>query len=274
LKESLGFIAILLFLIALIPAGYSLASSQMASTGAAANLKIMAYNIHHAVGMDGVLNTERIARTIEVEGADIIGLQEVDNHWSKRSNFENQAKWLAERLDMHYTYMANLDLDPLISGNHRRQYGAAILSKYPIIQVHNHPLRKIGDAEQRGLMETVINVQGHKLNVYNTHLSLTSSERQIQVNEIMKIAGEANGAKVIMGDLNTTPESNEILPLTTHYKDTLADQHDAYTYSVEGPPKRIDYIFTSKEIKTTQAKVISTLASDHFPLTAKLTLHS
>ena len=41
---------------------------------------------------------ERIAKVIEDSGAEIIGLQEVDNHWAERSNFEDQAKWLADRL--------------------------------------------------------------------------------------------------------------------------------------------------------------------------------
>lgn len=273
MRKIIGFIAMLLFLIAIPPAGDSSASEPSLAKKKAINVQILSYNIHHGVGIDGILSMERIASTIEVENAEIIGLQEVDNHWSERSHFEDQAKWLAKRLDMHYTYAANLDLDPLKAGENRRQYGTAILSKYPIIQTQNHQLTKIGNTEQRGLLETKINVKGHHLTVYNTHLALTNEERQIQVNEIISISREAKGPKVIMGDLNATSESNEIQTLSSNFLDAFANQNDAYTYySADGTAKRIDYIFKSKEIKTSKAKVISTLASDHLPLTVKLTL--
>ena len=85
---------------------------------------------------------------------------------------------------MHYTYAPNLDRDPLNPGEHRRQYGTAVLSKYPIIYSKNHPLTKIGNTEQRGLLETTINIKGHHVKVYNTHLALTPAERIIQVREI------------------------------------------------------------------------------------------
>ena len=155
----------------------------------------MSYNIHHAADEKNVLDLERIAKVIEDSGAEIIGLQEVDNHWSTRSNLEDQAKWLADRLDMHYTYAANLDLEPLNPGEPRRQYGTAVLSKYPIIHEENYSLTKIGNTEQRGLLETVINVKGHHLKFYNTHLALTSAEREIQVKEINEIASKTEGPK-------------------------------------------------------------------------------
>jgi endonuclease/exonuclease/phosphatase (EEP) superfamily protein YafD len=48
-------------------------------------LRVLTYNIHHGVGEDGVLDLERIARVIADSGADVIGLQEVDRHWSART---------------------------------------------------------------------------------------------------------------------------------------------------------------------------------------------
>ncbi|WP_299092807.1 endonuclease/exonuclease/phosphatase family protein [uncultured Metabacillus sp.] len=158
--------------------------------GTTVNVKVMSFNIHHAEGIDGVLDLERIAKIIEDADAEIIGLQEVDNHWSERSNFQDQAKWLAERLGMYYTYAANLDRDPLNEGDPRRQYGTAILSKYPIISSENHLLTKIGNTEQRGLLDAMINVKGNHLHFFNTHLALTSAEREIQVNEIHAIASK------------------------------------------------------------------------------------
>jgi len=240
--------------------------------GKPVNLKVMSFNMHHAVGEDDVLDIERIAKIIEESNTDIVGLQEVDNHWSSRSDFQDQAKLLAERLGMFYTYAANLDNEPLNDGDERRQYGTAILSKYRILSSENHSLTKIGNTEQRGLLEATINVKGNHLHVYNTHLALTPAEREFQINEVVKIANQSAGPKVIVGDLNATPESNEMKSLYDHYLDVFADQPTAFTYSAENPTKRIDYIFTSNNIETVSAEVIQSLASDHLPITAEIVL--
>jgi endonuclease/exonuclease/phosphatase family metal-dependent hydrolase len=241
--------------------------------GQAENLKVMSYNIHHAEGEDGILDIERIARIIEDSDADIIGLQEVDNHWSIRSNFQDQARLLAERLGMFYIYAANLDREPLNAGEPRRQYGTAILSKYPIIESENHLLSKIGNTEQRGLLEATINVNGNHLHFYNTHLALTSAEREMQISEIIEIANRSKGPKVILGDLNAISESVEMKPINSEYIDVFAnDTTNANTYPANNPSKRIDYIFTSDDIETIHSQVINTLASDHLPLTAEIVL--
>ncbi|WP_406740684.1 endonuclease/exonuclease/phosphatase family protein [Streptomyces atratus] len=94
--------------------------------------------MHHGAGTDDVLDLKRIAGVVKDTGADVIGLQEVDRqevdrHWSSRSDFADQAQWLADRLHMHVVYGANLDLDPEQAGDPRRQYGTAILSRFPVL---------------------------------------------------------------------------------------------------------------------------------------------
>lgn len=269
-KLVLSLLSMVFFIVSL--ATNAAANGTELGRGQAVDVKVMSYNIHHAEGVDGVLDLERIAGIIEDAEADIIGLQEVDNHWSDRSDFQDQAKMLAERLGMFYVYAANLDRDPLNEGEHRRQYGTAILSKYPILNSKNYPLTKIGNTEQRGLLEATINVKGNHVHFYNTHLALTSAERTVQIQEIIDIAGESKGPKVILGDLNATPESSEMQPMFTNYLDVFAETPEAYTYPATKPSKRIDYIFTSDDIKTVETDVINTLASDHLPLTATIEL--
>lgn len=48
----------------------------------------------------------RIAEVIAKSDADIIGLNEVDRHFSKRSDYEDQINWLAKQLNMDsaFTY--------------------------------------------------------------------------------------------------------------------------------------------------------------------------
>jgi endonuclease/exonuclease/phosphatase family metal-dependent hydrolase len=142
-------------------------------------LSVATYNIHHGAGVDDRLDLERIAREIERGGADVIGLQEVDRRWSARSEFVDQASWLAERLGMHVAYAANLDLDPLEPGQPRRQYGTAVLSRFPILSGHNTLLPRPRGGEQRGLLETVLNVRGVRVRFANTHLQHNSAEERL-----------------------------------------------------------------------------------------------
>lgn len=251
----------------------------MFERGIETDIKVMAYNIHHGEGTDAILDLKRIAEIIKTSDADIIGLQEVDNHFSERSNFEDQTKWLANYLGMHYAYAANLDYEPLQEGEHRRQYGTAVISKYPILSAENHLLTNIpypvNPTEQRGLLETVINVRGNYVHFYNTHLDNKRAEqRDLQIREILDIAKQKEGTSIFVGDFNATPESSEILKMTADYKDVFAElgQNDDFTIPVDKPDRRIDYIFTSEDVKIRTGEVINTNASDHLPITAELVL--
>ncbi|MCM3628160.1 endonuclease/exonuclease/phosphatase family protein [Paenibacillus glycanilyticus] len=279
LKKSVIVSSVLLM--SMIPM-FSLSSESYASDfkkGKETTIKVMEYNIHHAEGMDDILNLNRIGDVIKSSDADIIGLQEVDNHFSTRSNFEDQARWLANYLGMHYQFAANLDNDPLNAGEPRRQYGTVILSKYPILSSENHLLDNTHyPAEQRGLAKTVINVKGNHINFYNTHLdNKTPEERDIQVNEILSIVNQDNGTSILVGDFNATPDSPEIIKMSAQYHDTFAELglNDAYTsyYYSDKPNRRIDYIYTSDDVKIKAGKVIDTIAADHLPITAELVIN-
>jgi endonuclease/exonuclease/phosphatase family metal-dependent hydrolase len=82
----------------------------------ATTLKTLTFNIHHGAGVDGKLDLERVARTIEASGASVVGLQEVDRYFDARSNWVDQPAWLAARLKMDYVFAANLDWEPLEPG--------------------------------------------------------------------------------------------------------------------------------------------------------------
>ncbi|HEU4668204.1 MAG TPA: endonuclease/exonuclease/phosphatase family protein [Arthrobacter sp.] len=257
----------------------AIAAEDEVKTTGQSQLRVMSYNIHHGASGDDVLNLDRIAEEIESSGAQIVGLQEVDRHWSARSNYQDQAAWLAERLDMHYAYAANLDLDPEPGRTDRRQYGTAVLSKFPILSSQNHLLTNIQYAEkpteQRGLLETVINVQGNHVAFYNTHLDHRRSEqRQLQVKEIMGITSESARPSLLVGDLNAVPASTEMQQLMTRFTDVFAalGQDQDYTMPVENPDRRIDYILGRGDIQPRSAEVINSAASDHLPIVADISV--
>ncbi|MBP1969392.1 endonuclease/exonuclease/phosphatase family metal-dependent hydrolase [Virgibacillus natechei] len=94
-------------------------------------MKVMTYNIRHGKGKDKQLDLYRIAEVIKRSDAAIIGINEIDRYYS-RSLHIDQPNWLARELDMDYAFAPSLSLPPK-HYSELRQYGNAILSRYPII---------------------------------------------------------------------------------------------------------------------------------------------
>jgi endonuclease/exonuclease/phosphatase family metal-dependent hydrolase len=238
-------------------------------------IRVMSYNIRHGQGVDDRLNLNRVAAEIGHSGADIVGLQEVDRHWSERSDFADQAADLARDLNMHVVYGANLDLDPLNPGEPRRQYGNAILSDAPIREWHNTLLPRTGKLEQRGLLEALVTVRRVPVRVFTTHLQHNSQQERIaQIAAIRKVIGTSQESVVLTGDLNARPDTPEIDAITEDLVDawTEAGVGHGYTFSTENPHARLDYVLHSNDVTTCIAAVLSTDGSDHLPVAADLAL--
>lgn len=238
-------------------------------------LTVASFNIHHGADGEDVLDLERTAGVIEETGAEVIGLQEVDNHWGDRSDFQDQTAWLAERLDMHYCYSANLDSEPAVGQDERRQYGTAILSEYTLENCANTPLPNHPGGEQRGLAQADLNVRGVDVRFYNTHLTHNDAPaRSAQFAVANEVIAEHGGTSILVGDLNDTPESAAYRVFTERLSDVWATvgEGPGYTIPPENPDRRIDYILTSQDITPASAEVVDTDVSDHLPVVAEVTL--
>lgn len=247
-------------------------------------VRVMTYNIHAGKGSDGQYDLSRIAGVIRDSGADIVGLQEVDVHWGSRSHYQSIIKRLADVLDMYYFFAPIYNLDPPQPGKPRRQYGVAVLSQYPIIHAANHNITRLSTQDENpspkpapGFAEAVIDVNGAKVSFYVTHLDYRGDPtvREMQVRDMMNIFSQNDRSqKILVGDMNAGPSAPELAPLFTNFQDAWSVTHDSpgYTYSAKNPVKRIDDIFVSPGIKVQSAHVIRTLASDHLPVTADVTL--
>ncbi|MES9511662.1 endonuclease/exonuclease/phosphatase family protein [Streptomyces sp. NPDC000609] len=251
----------------------SASASRASSPGR--NVTVMTFNIHHGADPDDVLHLERVAETVRQSGADVVGLQEVDRHFASRSDFVDQASWLAKRLGLHLAYGANLDLDPEKPGDPRRRYGTAILSRFPIMNSRNTLLPRSETGEQRGLLEAELLVRGEKLRFLNTHLEDTSQDdRLTQVAAVNAIVNGSRLPTVLVGDLNTAPGSEEIAAMTKRLTDTwpVAGKSNGFTYDSVNPHERIDYVFASQGVQARRAKVLDVTVSDHRPLRVELSI--
>lgn len=271
--QRLGRRTLLGFGAAAIAGGAVSVSATHAAGAEGESIRVATFNIHYGSGGDNVLDLEHTARVIESMNVDVIGLQEVDRHWSERSQFIDEPRWFARRLGMRAAYGANLDEPPLEPGQPRRQYGTAVLSRHPILSHRNTHLPKFEGHEQRGLLETVISVGGKKLRFANTHLQHNDNlEREAQAAAIVELLGDNPELTILVGDINAVPDTPEVQTLTNVLVDAWAKVGDGpgYTIPVEGPTRRIDYIFSTDDLTPVHAEVITTDASDHLPVLADL----
>ena len=237
-------------------------------------LTVMSFNIHHAAGTDEVLSLDRIADVIKANGADVIGLQEVDRHYSERSDWADQPAELAKLLGYHVAFGANIDEEPPAEGKPRIQYGTAILSRYPITAWQNTHLAQSPDEELRGLLQATIDVRGKEFHFYDTHLAASSqADRQQQAEQIIEMIDHRKPG-ILVGDMNAEPTAPEIKTLAASLDDTwpTAGHGDSATFPSEVPTKRIDMIFGTDRVHTVRSSVVDTdpVASDHRPVKAKI----
>ena len=180
-------------------------------------MHFVTYNIHYAVGWDGVEDIGRIADA--VRGADAIVLQEVERHWGP-GNPPDQPAALAEMLPEYYwVYGPTFDVDASTRDtdgrvqNLRRQHGIMILSKTPILSCRTLALPKwIYDGKfnmQMGALEAVIGGALGPLRLYGLHLGyLVSEERQVQIQALLAIvcAAPAGGGAWTGHDVCRRPQ--------------------------------------------------------------------
>ncbi len=241
-------------------------------------LRVLTYNIHAGIGSDGRLDLARTAAAIRATRADVVALQEVDVHWDARSDFRDQAGDLARVLRMRVFFAPIYDLEPHTPGAPRRRYGVAVLSRFPVLHTENHEITRLSTQDPKpapapapGFAEAVVLVRGVPVHVYSTHLDYRAdpSVRAMQVADTLAVLSRARGPRVLLGDFNAPHEAPELAPLWTVLTDAAPD---GMTYPADVPVKRIDFVAVSSGVLVRSAAVPATLASDHRPVLAELTV--
>lgn len=239
-------------------------------------LKVMTFNMHHGRGMDGKLNLERIAEMIEDNGPELVGLNEVDRCFSRRSDYVDQAGWLAERLGMNHVFGATLNLR-WKKGALERQYGNALLSRYPIVSADNIPMDfYVTIIEGRAFLETEILVHDLPVKVCVTHLSLSPFLHRKQTEFIQSRIASSRQPMIVMGDMNMRPGTRKWRQMTGQITDVCfsAGKSPCCTFPSFRPIVQLDYVFASSTIGIDAVEAVRTtpFASDHLPLLATLSL--
>jgi endonuclease/exonuclease/phosphatase family metal-dependent hydrolase len=235
----------------------------------------MTYNIAAGHG-----DLAQIERTIRDSGAELVALQEVDVHWSERSDFADQATLLGQHLGMHVRFAPIYQLPAQVAGKPAREYGVALLSRYPIVHFTNHHITRLSTQEAAptptpmpGFLEARVQVHGITLRVFNTHLDYRADPavRTTQVNEMLAIIGGVHEPTLLFGDLNARPDAEELRPLINRFRDLWRESAEpGYTYPATAPDRRIDYILVSDHFEVRAARVLPPQASDHRGVAAEV----
>ncbi len=232
---------------------------------------------------------------------DVVGLQEVRQ---VPSTVPNQAETLAHALGMqHYFEPAT----PWGGGDE----GLAILSRHPIVARRVHELPHALPTERRLALGVTVTTPDGPVDVWTTHLNYRLTDGGKREDQIVALdehiaAAESELPKILCGDFNATPDSDEIRFLRglhtaagrrTFWQDAWERRHgraDGFTWARANPytarlrwlerDRRLDYIFVSPmkrdgrgvvhdcRIVLDRAAADGALPSDHFGLYAEVQL--
>lgn len=241
-------------------------------------LRIMTYNVHNCLGLDGKLSPERIARVISRHQPDAVALQELDVN-RLRTGRVDQAHLIAKKLQMTFHFHTSFRLAD-------EQYGNAILSRFPMRLVKAGGLPRLAGApggEPRGALWVELDVHGAGVHLINTHLSLWPAERLLQAEALLGPdwvgSPEALGPFILCGDFNSLPGSAVYRRLSQQFRDSqlaLKQHLPKGTWFGRHPFNRIDHVFLGPGVEVLDLVIPDTeldrMASDHLPLMAELRL--
>ncbi len=247
--------------------------TRITSAGKTSNIpvKVISYNIHIAsppsVKPDfSVTDLKAVAAVINREKPDLIALQEVDAYTIRSGKDSHQAKDLAEMTGMHYHFAKAID-------HSEGDYGAAVLSRHPIIESESHKLSVTegSGGEIRPLAIVTVDLAGEKVVFMSVHLDHRSDvDRRFQVEQLLDVTRLHDQDPVILcGDFNMRPE-NEIFNLIRQQFSMIGEKQP-FTHSSTNPTRTLDYILLNKKASelfeiVNYTTVDEKYASDHLPV--------
>jgi len=258
-----------------VPSRSRLRSGPPATEGSAGTVRLMTYNVHSCVGLDGKLSPERIARVIARHDPDVVALQELDVGRA-RTGWVDQARAIAEQLEMLLHFHPTLSVE-------EEHFGDAVLSRLPMRVVRTGPLPRLPHRpplEPRGALWAEVGTGAGKLQVINTHLSLHPLERRLQVRALLGAewlgAIEPVAGAVLCGDFNALGWFPVCRRIAGRLRDVQVGRRERPrgTWSGRLALGRIDHVFVDHSLEVAGVDVprdaLAAVASDHLPLIVDL----
>jgi len=225
-------------------------------------LKIVSWNIW----FDG--NLEKVSEFLEKSRADFIGLQEVMRK-DKEIQLSNR---LLEESGYGYFYAPAFQIQ---KKGQAVEVGNLILSAFPVLK---NNIYNISRSDKRIAIETDVKINDNILHIVCTHLLHThqkpSLKQEEQADNLIKIIAKTD--TVLMGDFNALPESRAVRKISSVLNNTDNKSRPTWSTTPQGCKGclpgglnfKLDYIFTSHDLKAGSFQVENSNASDHLPISA------
>lgn len=249
-----------------------LTGDLFAENGALFLPRVLTYNVHRCVGVDGLLSPQRISRVIASCQPDIVALQELDVRRSRTGGID-QAQWIGRQLGM------DVHFHPAM-GTTNELYGDAILTALPSRLIKADVLPKLPSRrrlEPRGALWVSIALDHVEVQLLNTHLGLNCRERLVHVETLLGPEWLGNNPYhepvIVLGDFNALPGSRVYTRLASRLRDAQRLSPSDWpraTFPSRLPLLRIDHVFVSRFVEVLAVRTLlqsaARIASDHLPL--------
>jgi len=166
-------------------------------------IKVISYNIRWRSGDDLQTLIKLLQEDAEIGCASILALQEVDRH-KKRTGHNNTVKTIADALGMYYAWAA----PPTAKPTDEEETGVAILSFYPLLDVHRIVLPNPGPGQRRRVaLGATIDIPNRRWRVYSAHaetrikIGKKLEQYKAVLDDLAKFP--AGMPAIVMGDFNT-----------------------------------------------------------------------
>jgi endonuclease/exonuclease/phosphatase family metal-dependent hydrolase len=188
---------------------------------------------------------------------------------------------LAEELGYHAYY-----------GPPTREQGfsGALLARHALNDVAWHRLPTTSD--NRFVAQATLHLGSRDATLFGVHFGLPAEDRTDQAAELLRLAANASGPRLLVGDFNSCAtrhcpdyegEDDDVYAtLAASWRDAWvegghgANDAEGYTFSSDKPDERIDQVWASPDWRVARIEVLRTpdvlAASDHLPVLAELRL--
>jgi len=235
-------------------------------------LKIISYNIRWRCG-DQLQEIIQLFKTdTEIGDGAIIGLQEVDRN-KKRTANANTAKLIAEQLGKHYAWAA----PPTTKTGDEEETGVAIMSSYPLTEVHRIVLPHPGPGGRRRVaVGATVKIDRTPIRVYSIHAEtrISVTKKMDQLNSVLQDLSRypADMPAIVLGDFNTwqpgSLENTTKLFLKRNFATPFPNDRETFLRRILGVPfsLKLDWIWLRGLRATAHGIDEKICISDHWPL--------
>lgn len=226
---------------------------------------------------------ENITKLLKKIDADIICLQELGIDCRFNPTISDTPEYVSSQLGFNYYFERAHTKEDITD---MKAIGNGIFTRFNINKKSHFyvqepkPIQRSFQDEGRVYVEVELNINNTPLTIATTHLSYVhrfqiNEQKKLEIDKFVDIVKDKKEKYLVMGDLNSTPDSYAILELSKQLMHCGPDFKEptwttkAFDYQGFYEDKlrwRLDYVFATKDIKIVSSKIIKTDFSDHLPI--------